>query len=60
MPKAKEMSSIEVQRLRNTDGLTAVGGVAGLLLQTTSTGGASWVLRVRIAGKRKDIGLGAY
>lgn len=60
MPKkAKELSAIEVSRL-TTPGLQAVGGVAGLLLQVTKTGSRSWILRVMVGSKRRDIGLGGY
>lgn len=60
MPKkAKELSAIEVSRL-TTAGLQAVGGVAGLLLQVTKTGSRSWILRVVVGSKRRDIGLGGY
>ncbi|NCD26550.1 MAG: site-specific integrase, partial [Deltaproteobacteria bacterium] len=37
-----------------------VGGVTGLGLNVSETGAASWVLRVTIAGQRRDIGLGGY
>lgn len=60
MPKiAREMSPIEVRRL-NTPGYHAVGGVSGLLLQVTRTGGRSWILRFRIGDKRRDLGLGPF
>jgi integrase len=60
MPKkAKELSAIEVKRL-TAAGLYAVGGVAGLLLQVTSTGARSWILRTMVGAKRRDIGLGGY
>jgi len=60
MPKiAKELSAIEVKAI-NVSGLHAVGGVAGLLLQVSSTGSKSWILRVMIGSKRRDIGLGGY
>lgn len=37
-----------------------VGGVAGLCLKVAPSGARSWVLRVVIAGKRRDAGLGGY
>lgn len=41
MPKkAKELSAVEVQRLK-TPGLHAVGGVSGLLLRVAKGGAAS-------------------
>lgn len=58
MPKrAKELSAVEIKRL-TTPGLHAVGGVAGLSLQVKSSGGRSWIFRVRIAGRRHELGLG--
>ena len=60
MPKkAKEISPIQVKRLVEP-GHYAVGGVAGLALQVTKTGARSWILRVKIGTKRRDIGLGGY
>lgn len=60
MPKkAKELSALEVGRLK-TPGLFAVGGVPGLQLQVSPTGARTWVLRVMVAGKRRDMGLGGY
>lgn len=41
-------------------GFHFVGGVAGLALQVLPTGGRSWVLRVTIGTKRRDMGLGGY
>ena len=40
--------------------LVAVGGVNGLHLQMTPKGGRSWVLRVLVGKKRRDIGLGSF
>jgi integrase len=37
-----------------------VGGVAGLALQVSDAGGRSWILRVRVGEKRREIGLGGY
>ena len=60
MPKkAKELVSLSVSRL-TAPGLHFVGGVAGLALQVLPSGGRSWVLRVRIGGKRRDMGLGGF
>ncbi|MTI17469.1 DUF4102 domain-containing protein [Rhodobacteraceae bacterium RKSG542] len=62
--KAKELSALEVKRLQykgnqhNT--LYFVGGVSGLALQVSKTGAKSWILRVKIGEKRRDIGLGGY
>ena len=56
--RAKLLSAAEVRRLGA--GLHAVGGVAGLALQVSNTGGRSWILRVRVGGKRREIGLGGY
>jgi integrase len=59
MPKiAKELSALDVKRLAG-EGLHFVGGVPGLALQITK-GARSWVLRVAVAGKRREIGLGGY
>lgn len=61
---AKELSALEVKRLSHpgTGGNknVAVGGVSGLLLQLTPKGGRTWLLRVSIAGRRREIGLGGY
>ncbi len=60
MPKkAKELKAIDVKRLTR-QGLYSVGGVAGLHLQVKDSGARSWILRVTIGAKRRDIGLGGY
>jgi len=60
MPKkAKELSAIELRNLTK-QGVHAVGGVAGLLLQVGKTDSRSWILRVLVGSKRRDIGLGGY
>lgn len=60
MPKkAKELSAIEVKALTKV-GLHFVGGVAGLALQVQTTGGRSWILRIKVGSKRRDMGLGGY
>ena len=60
MPKvAKVLTDLAVRRL-NKRGLHTVGGVKGLRLQITSTGARSWILRVTVARKVREIGLGSY
>ncbi|WP_367184178.1 tyrosine-type recombinase/integrase [uncultured Azohydromonas sp.] len=41
-------------------GMHFVGGVPGLALQVLPTGGRTWVLRMMVAGKRRDMGLGGF
>lgn len=57
--KAKELGPLEVKRL-TAPGLHAVGGVAGLHLQVLPSGGKSWLLRIVIGGKRREVGLGGF
>ncbi len=57
--KAEELGALQVAAITEP-GLHAVGGVAGLCLQVEPTGGRSWVLRVMIAGKRREMGLGGF
>lgn len=60
MPKkAKELSSLTVKRLTQK-GLHAVGGTDGLHLQINENGAKSWILRIRIGNRRRDIGLGGF
>ena len=60
MPKiARELSAVEVARL-TAPGLVAVGGVPGLHLQISMTGARTWILRVKVGSKRRDMGLGSY
>lgn len=59
MPKrAQELSAVQVNRLRD-EGLHAVGGVAGLYLQVRGDA-RSWILRVKVGDKRRDMGLGPF
>jgi len=65
MPRvAKELSALDVKRLahpgRGRNVLFPVGAVSGLAMQITPTGARSWLLRVAVGGRRRDIGLGAY
>jgi integrase len=60
MPKiAKELSPLAISKI-NERGWHAVGHVAGLGLKLSSTGARSWVMRVMVAGKRREFGLGSY
>lgn len=60
MPKiAKELGALAVSKL-GEPGLHFVGGVQGLALQVTDGAGRSWLLRVMVAGKRREMGLGSY
>ena len=59
MPKlARELQALTVSRL-TAPGLHFVGGVQGLAQQVMG-GSRAWLLRATIAGKRRDMGLGAY
>ena len=57
--KAKELGPLAVSRLA-APGLHFVGGVAGLALQINQRGARSWVLRIVIGDKRRDMGLGGF
>lgn len=57
--KAQELGPLQVSRL-NDPGHHFVGGVSGLALQIAPGGSRSWVLRVMIGGKRREMGLGGY
>lgn len=57
--KAAELTALAVKSLRKP-GLHFVGGVSGLALQVLPTGGRSWILRVSVGGRRRDMGLGGF
>jgi integrase len=57
--KAVELGPLAASRL-TAPGLHFVGGVAGLALQVTASGARSWVLRVQVGDKRRDMGLGGF
>jgi len=60
MPKrARELTAAAVAKLRKP-GRHAVGGAEGLMLRITDTGARSWVCRLMVGQKRRDLGLGAY
>lgn len=62
--KAKELSAVEVKRLRHPghgrNATFAVGGVDGLLMQVTPAGARSWLLRCKVGDRRRHIGLGGF
>ncbi len=65
MPRiAEELTALDVKRLAHPGGannaLFAVGGVPGLHMQITPMGGRTWILRVKVGIKRRDIGLGGF
>jgi hypothetical protein len=65
MPRvAKELGPLDVKRATHAGGkgndMLPVGGVPGLYLQVTPTGGKTWVLRAAMGAKRAEIGLGGY
>lgn len=60
MPRiAKQLGPLDIKRLK-APGYHPVGGVPGLTLQVSQTGTKSWLLRVIVGTKRREIGLGAY
>ena len=56
---AKALTAIEVGRIKGA-GYHAIGTVPGLHLQIAQSGARSWVLRMTVGNKRREIGLGAY
>ncbi|WP_343055836.1 tyrosine-type recombinase/integrase [Sagittula marina] len=65
MPRqVKELSALDVRRLKHPgqgrNATFAVGGVSGLLLQITPSGGRTWILRTSVGNKRREIGLGGF
>jgi len=60
MPKiAKPLTAVEVKRLK-TPGMHAVGTVPGLRLMVKPNGARSWLLRMMIATRRAELGIGGY
>jgi integrase len=56
---AKPLAAIEVGRIKGA-GYHAVGTVPGLHLQVSPNGARSWVIRIMVGSKRREIGLGPY
>jgi hypothetical protein len=60
LPKlAKELGALAISKL-NQPGLHFVGSVPGLALQVKASSARSWILRLVIGNKRRDMGLGSY
>jgi integrase len=60
MPKkVHELTAIAVKNLKRP-GRHAIGGVPGLFLVIGEGDAKSWIVRVTVAGRRRDIGLGGY
>jgi len=60
MPKqAKALGALAVKNL-SEPGLHFVGEVPGLALQVLPSGARTWILRLTIGDKRRDMGLGGY
>ena len=57
--KPNSLSALEVRRLTKP-GMHTVGEVPGLYLNVSTTGAQSWILRIMIGKKRREIGLGGY
>jgi len=57
--KAIERGALWVSKL-NKSGMHFVGGVDGLAIQGFESGARTWILRVMVGGKRRDMGLGGY
>lgn len=59
MPKQiKAMQALQVARL--PVGRHSVGGAPGLQVVVAPSGARCWILRARVNGKRRDMGLGGY
>ncbi|MBL0720268.1 integrase arm-type DNA-binding domain-containing protein [Piscinibacter sp. Jin2] len=60
MPKmARELYAVDLKRLTKP-GRHLVGVVPGLALQVAETGARSWVLRIMVGARRREIGLGSF
>ena len=53
------LSALAVSKIR-AKGLHFVGGVPNLALNVTTSGTRSWILRYRLGGRTREMGLGAY
>lgn len=65
MPKvARNLTALEVKNLAHPGGtgnvFKLVGGVPGLGLQLLPSGGRTWLLRIVVGGRRREVGLGGF
>jgi len=56
---ARALTAIEVGRI-SKPGYNPIGTVPGLYLNVTENGSRSWVLRITVGTKRREIGLGPF
>jgi integrase len=56
---AKPLGALQVKNLSKT-GYHPVGTVPGLYLQVSGAGAKSWILRIVVGQKRREMGLGGY
>ena len=57
--KAKELSALAVSKL-TAPGMRAVGGVPGLYLCVNESGARSWISRLAVDGRRREMGMGGF
>lgn len=57
--RATELKPLAVKNITRR-GANFVGGVPGLALVVHASGARSWILRYKIGGKRRDMGLGSF
>jgi integrase len=57
MARTSKLTAVEVARAK---GPAVLHDGGGLYLRVSATGAKSWVFRFQVAGRRRDMGLGAY
>lgn len=57
--KAKDLTPLAINK-KTEAGMHFVGHVAGLILRVAPSGSRSWILRMKIGDRRRDMGLGSY
>lgn len=56
---SKPLGALQVKNLHQP-GYHAVGTVPGLYLQVSDSGAKSWILRIMVGKRRREVGLGGY